>query len=97
MMRSIMAKHSEDFRDLFTGELRFYFKQRNRADLAARALVTFEQNLPIKKTAETLCCGVIEDPLELEGWEGNLFKWSKVHWADLRLYFSEQGIFNRLY
>jgi len=43
------------------------------------------------------CCGVIEDPLEMEGWEDNLFKWPKVHWADLRLYFREQGTFNRLY
>ena len=55
MMRSIMAKHSEDYLDLSSGEPRFYLKQRNHADLAARALVAFEQNLPIKKTAETDC------------------------------------------
>ena len=113
---AIMGKHLEDFLDLSTGELRFYLQQRaltchgNHADLAARALVAFEQNLPIKETAETLLCtlqrvysdilkycGVTEDPLEMEGWEDNVFKWPKVHWADLRLYFREQGIFNRLY
>ena len=53
MMRSIMAKHSEDYLDLSTGELRVYLKQRNHTDLATRALVAFEQNLPIKKTADT--------------------------------------------
>ena len=112
-----LAKHLEDFLDLSTGELRFYLQQRaltchgNNADLAARALVAFEQNLPVKETAETLlstlqreysdilkCCGVTEDSLEMEGWEDNMFKWPKVHyWADLRLYFREQGIFNRLH
>ena len=57
---AIMAKHLEDFLDLTTGELRFYLQQRaltchgNHADLAARVLVAFEQNLPIKETAETL-------------------------------------------
>ena len=51
---AIMAKHFEDFLDLSTGALRFYLQQRalkchgNHADLAARALVAFEQNLPIK-------------------------------------------------
>jgi len=113
---AIMAKHWEDFLHLSTGELRFYLQQRalkchgNNADLAARALVVFEQNPPIRETAETVlcvlqreysdmlkCCGVIEDPLEMEGWEDNLFKWPKVHWADLRLYFREQGTFYRLY
>ena len=102
---AIMAKPLEDFLDLSTGELRFYLQQRaltchgNHADLAARALVAFEQNLPIKETAETLftlqreysdilkCCGVTEDPLEMEGWEDNVFKWPKVH----------IGIFNRLH
>ena len=81
----------------------------NHADLAACALEALEQNPPIRGTAETVlcvlqreyrdilkCCGVIEDPLEMEGWE-DLFKWPKVHWADLRLNFREQGIFNRLY
>jgi len=113
---AIMAKHWEDFLDLSTGELRFYLQQRaltchgNHVDLVARALVAFEQNPPIRETAETVlyvlqreyrdilkCCGVIEDPLEMEGWEDNLFKWPKFHWADLRLYFREQDIFNRLY
>jgi len=82
----------------------------NHADLAACALEALEQNPPIRGTAETVlcvlqreyrdilkCCGVIEDPLELEGWEDNLFNSPKVHWADVPLYFREQGIFNRLY
>ena len=82
----------------------------NHADLAARALVASEQNPPIRETAETVLCvlqkeysdllkcfGVKEDPLEMEGWENNFFKWPKLHWADLRLYFREQGILNRLY
>ena len=57
---AIMSKHLEDFLDLSTGEPKFYLQQRaltchgNHADLAARALVAFEQNLPIKETAETL-------------------------------------------
>jgi len=59
---AIMAKHWEDFLDLSTGELRFYLQQRaltchgNHADLAARALVAFEQNPPIRETAETVLC-----------------------------------------
>ena len=68
---AIMAKHLKDFLDLTTGELRFYLQQRaltchgNHADLAARALVAFEENLPIKETAE-LCtlqreyCDILE-------------------------------------
>jgi len=113
---AIVAKHWEDFLDLSSRELMFYLQQRaltchgNHADLGARALVAFEQNPPIRETAETVlcvlqkehsdilkCCGVIEDPLEMEGWENNLSKWPKVHWADLRLYVREQGTFNRLY
>ena len=58
----------------------------NHADLAAHAFVAFKQNLPIKETAETLlftlqreysdilkCFGVTEDPLEMKGWEDNMF------------------------
>ena len=43
--------HLEDFLDLTTGELKFYLQQRalitsgNHADLAARALVAFEQRV----------------------------------------------------
>ena len=88
-----MTQHLEDFLDLSTGELRFYLQQRvltcqgYHADLAAHALVAFEQNLLIKETAEILLftlqrehsnilksCGVTEDPLEMEGWEDNMFK-----------------------
>jgi len=60
---AIMSKQLEDFRDLSTGELKFYLQQRaltchgNHADFAACALVAFEQNLPIKETAETCLSG----------------------------------------
>ena len=111
-----MAKHLEDFLDLSTGELRFYLQQRaltcqgNHADLAARALVAFEQNLPIKETAETLvftlqreysdilkCSGVTEDPLEMEGWEDNVFKWPKVHIGQIFGYILENKAFSTDY
>jgi len=110
-----MSKHLEDFLDLSTGE-KFYLQQRalmchgNHADLAARALVAFEQNLPIKETAETLlvtlqreygdilkCCGVTEDPLEMEGWEENVFKWPKVHIGQIFSYILENKAFSTDY
>lgn len=55
-----MANHLEDFLELSCDELKFYLRQRtipvsgNHSDLAARALVAFEQNVPVKNSAEDL-------------------------------------------
>eukprot|EP00794_Sanderia_malayensis_P016402 gene16402-18039_t len=55
-----MAKHLEDFLDLSCDELKFYLRQRaipvggKHSDLAARALVAFEQNTPVKES-EVAC------------------------------------------
>eukprot|EP00794_Sanderia_malayensis_P001117 gene1117-468_t len=55
-----MAKHLEDFLDLSCDELKFYLRQRaipvggKHSDLAAQALVAFEQNTPVKESAEDL-------------------------------------------
>ena len=54
------AKHLQDFLELSCGELKFYLQQRaipvgrRYSDLAARALVAFEKNIPIKESAEDL-------------------------------------------
>ena len=50
-----------------TGELKFYLQQRalstsgTHSDLAARALVAFEQDMPIKVTAENLASSLKSD------------------------------------
>ena len=53
------AKHIEDFLDLSCGNLNFFLQQRailvggnHQSDLAARALVAFEQNIPVKRSED---------------------------------------------
>ena len=109
------AKHLEDFLDLTTGELRFYLQQRaltchgNHADLAARALVAFEQNLPIKKLQRLfflLYKGITVTYLSVVVWQKIPWRWRVGRTTCLSgqnfilgrssAIFREQGIFNRL-
>ena len=88
-----MAKHLEDFFQLLHGELKFYLQQRalastgTHSDLATRALVAFEQQLPVKESAENISEGLKhqhekllkkydlpKDPLEMNDWEEDLTK-----------------------
>ena len=113
---AIVAKHFEDFLDLSTGELRFYLRQRtltchgNHADLAACALVAFEQNLPIKETAETLLFTLQREYSDIflvlwydrkslgdGSWQENVFKWQKVHIGQILGYILENKAFSTDY
>eukprot|EP00794_Sanderia_malayensis_P017137 gene17137-18857_t len=82
-----MAKHLKDFLDLSCDERKFYLRQSaipvggKHSNLAARVLVAFEQNTPVKESAEdlakTLCHehhallkspNIQQDPLEIKEW-----------------------------
>ena len=99
-MKKCSTKPLEDFLDLSMDELRFYLQQRalstsgTHSDLAARALVAFEHDTPIKVTAENLASslkcpientlrdgGLTVDPLQLNAgeWEEYLTKWPRTH------------------
>lgn len=91
--RSATAKRLEDFLELSHGELKFHLQQRSlpssgtHSNLAARALVTFEQQLPVKQSAGDLSKGLRhqhekllkkydlpKDPLDMNDWEEELMR-----------------------
>lgn len=91
--RSATAKHLEDFLELSHGELKFHLQQRalpssgTHSALAARALVTFEPQLPVKQSAGDLSKGLRhqheellkkydlpKDPLDMNDWEEELMR-----------------------
>ena len=111
-----MAKHLKDFLELSSGELRFYLQQRalpssgTHSDLAARALVAFEQETPVKQSAEDLSKSlkhqheeilkqhnVLKDPLDIDDWEEDVTKWPKTHMGQLFNYILEVKAFSAEY
>lgn len=91
--RSATAKRLEDFLELSHGELKFHLQQRSlpssgtHSNLAARALVTFEQQLPVKQSAGDLSKGLRhqheellkkydlpKDALDMNDWEEELMR-----------------------
>lgn len=91
--QSATAKRLEDFLELSHGELKFHLQQRSlpssgtHSNLAARALVTFEQQLPVKQSAGDLSKGLRhqheellkkydlpKDPLDMNDWEEELMR-----------------------
>ena len=110
------AKHLEDFLELSCGELKFFLQQRaipvggTHSDLAARALVAFEQNIPIKQSAEDLAKGlrnehtmllksfdIQQDPLEIKEWNTDLTSWPKVDIGNIFSYILEKKAFSTEY
>jgi len=111
-----MAKHLEDFLDLSCDELKFFLRQRaipvggNHADLAARALVAFEQNIQVKQSAEDLAreleneykallksLDIQQDPLEMKEWSREVSKWPKVNLGNIFSYILEKKAFSTEY
>ena len=110
------TKHLEDFLDLSCGELKFYLQQRaipaggTHSDLAARALVAFEQNIPIKQSADDLARAlqnehnillksfdIQQDPLEMKEWNTDLTKWPKIDIGNIFSYILEKKAFSTEY
>ena len=110
------TKHLEDFLDLSYGELKFYLQQRaipaggTHSDLAAGALVAFEQNIPIKQSADDLARAlrnehnillksfdIQQDPLEMKEWNTDLTKWPKVDIGNIFSYILEKKAFSTEY
>ena len=115
-LRRPMAKHLEDFLDLSSGELKFYLQQRalpssgTHLDLAARALVAFEQQTPVKQSAEDLSkslkdqygellkqYNLLKDPLDINDWEEEVTKWPKTHIGHVFSYILEMKAFSTEY
>ena len=110
------TKHLEDFLDLSWCELRFYPPQRAipaggiHYDLAARTLVAFEQNIPIKQSADDLARAlrnehnilliwfdIQQDPLEMKEWNTDLTTWPKVKTENIFFYVLEKKTFSTEY
>ena len=114
-MTNTGTKHLEDFLELSCGELKFYLQQRaisiggTHSDLAARALVAFEQNIPIRQSAEDLAKTLrqdytmllksfdIQDPFEIKEWSSDLSKWPKVNIGNIFSYILEKKVFSTEY
>eukprot|EP00795_Rhopilema_esculentum_P003892 gene3892-15201_t len=111
-----MTKHLEDFLELSCGELKFYLQQRaipvggKHSDLAAHALVAFEQKIPIKESAEDWAKAlrheytillksfdIQQDPLEIKKWNTDLTRWPKVDIGNIFSYKLEKKAFSTEY
>ena len=115
-LRRPKAKHLEKFLDLSSGELKFYLQQRALPspgaclDLAARALVAFEQQTPVKQSAEDLSeslkdqygqllkqYNLPKDPLDINDWEEEVMKGRKTHIGHVFSYILEMKAFSTEY
>ena len=111
-MTNTGTMHLEEFLELSCGELKLYLQQRaisiggTHSDLAARALVAFEQNISIRQSAEDLAKTLRHDytmllksfdiqyPLEIKDWSSDLSKWPKVNIGHIFSYILEKKAFS---